>query len=61
MGESPDRRSYRVSFDKIRHVLGFECERRVEDGVQEIAAMLRDGRIPDYQQDRYYNVRYRYR
>jgi len=61
MGDSPDLRSYRVSFDKIRHVLDFECERRVEDGVREIAAMLGDGRFPDYRQDRYYNVRYQYR
>jgi len=33
----------------------------VEDGVREIAAMLGDGRFPDYRQDRYYNVRYQYR
>jgi len=61
MGESPDRRSYRVSFDKIEQVLGFHCERRVEDGVEEIAALLREGRVRDYQEDRYYNVRYQYR
>ena len=61
MEESPDPRSYKVSFDKIRHVLGFTADRAVEDGVREMAAAIRDGTIADYQDDRYYNVRYRYR
>jgi len=60
-GDSPDKRSYRVAFDKIHQVLGFECEHRVEGGVTEIAAMLREGVIADYRDDRYYNVRYQYR
>jgi nucleoside-diphosphate-sugar epimerase len=31
-----DLRSYRVSFDKIRHVLGFNARYRIEDGVREM-------------------------
>ncbi len=61
MGESPDPRSYRVSFDKIHHVLGYRTEHTVEDGVREIADLLRGGSIEDYQDARYYNVRYQYR
>jgi nucleoside-diphosphate-sugar epimerase len=35
-----DLRSYRVSFDKIRHVLGFAVRYRIEDGVREVRQML---------------------
>jgi nucleoside-diphosphate-sugar epimerase len=59
--EAPDPRSYRVSFEKIQRVLGFGCERSVASGVEEVAAALRDGTFGDFRDDRYYNVRYRYR
>jgi nucleoside-diphosphate-sugar epimerase len=35
-----DLRSYRVSFDKIRHVLGFAARYRIEDGVREVCSLL---------------------
>jgi nucleoside-diphosphate-sugar epimerase len=35
-----DLRSYRVSFDKIRHVLGFSPRYRIQDGVREIRELL---------------------
>ena len=35
-----DLRSYRVSFDKIRHVLGFAARHRIEDGVREVRSLL---------------------
>jgi nucleoside-diphosphate-sugar epimerase len=35
-----DLRSYRVSFEKIRHVLGFTPRHTIEDGVREIRAFL---------------------
>lgn len=37
-----DLRSYRVSFDKIRHVLGFLPRYRIADGVREVRALLAD-------------------
>jgi nucleoside-diphosphate-sugar epimerase len=40
-----DLRSYRVSFDKIRHVLGFTARYRIEDGVREIRQLLASGAI----------------
>jgi len=40
-----DLRSYRVSFDKIRHVLGFVARHRIEDGVREVRELLQSGSI----------------
>lgn len=43
-----DPRSYRVSFAKIRHVLGFEPRYGIEDGVREVRDLLQSGTIdPD--------------
>lgn len=39
-GSVDDLRSYRVSFDKIRHVLGFVPSRTIEHGVDEVKALL---------------------
>jgi len=41
--QDADTRSYRVSFAKIRRVLGFEPRYRVEDGVREIWTALETG------------------
>ena len=40
-----DLRSYRVSFEKIRHVLGFSARYRIEDGVREVRELLQSGAI----------------
>jgi nucleoside-diphosphate-sugar epimerase len=40
-----DLRSYRVSFDKIRHVLGFTTRHRIEDGVREVRELLESGAV----------------
>lgn len=37
-----DRRSYRVSFDKINSILGFETEYNIEDAAKEIWSKLED-------------------
>lgn len=52
-----DPRSYRVSFDKIRHVLGFQPRFGVEDGVRQVSGLLRDGSV-DPADLRYYNLQY---
>ena len=36
-----DRRNYRVSFDKVHRRLGFLCEKSLEEGIQEMAEMVR--------------------
>jgi nucleoside-diphosphate-sugar epimerase len=38
--ETPDRRNYRVSFDKIHSYLGFRAERTLADGVREVIEFL---------------------
>ena len=55
--EIPDPRDYRVSFAKIRRVLGFEPEHSVADGIREVAAALRaDPALRRWQDARFHNV-----
>lgn len=61
MKDSPDKRSYHVSFDKARYVLGYEVHHTVAQGVLEIAKMLGSNSIANYLDDRYYNVKYAYK
>jgi nucleoside-diphosphate-sugar epimerase len=61
LAESPDARSYYVSFDKAVHVLGNKVNHTVEDGVLEIKELFDSDLIPDYLNDRYYNVKYPYK
>ena len=51
-----DPRDYKVSFDKIRAVLGFETELTVPDGIAEIAQALDEDRWPDPWGPRYRNI-----
>jgi len=51
-----DPRTYRVSFDKIERLWGFRAERRVGEGIAEIAAAVRAGRIPEPYGPRYVNA-----
>ena len=54
--EASDPRTYRVSFDRIERLWGFRASRRVPDGIEEIAAALRAGAIPDPGHKRYVNA-----
>lgn len=55
---SDDIRSYHLSSDKIRRVIGFEPKRTIEDGVRDIIAAFRKGLLPDAMNDaRYYNIK----
>jgi len=51
-----DPRDYRVSFAKIRDKLGFETDRTVEDGIAEVARLIGQGVLADYDSPRYRNV-----
>ena len=51
-----DPRNYRVSFAKIRRVLGFESAVPVGHGVAELRDAIHAGRIADYRDMRYSNV-----
>jgi len=50
-----DQRNYRVSFDKIRNMIGFSCRKNLEDGIIEIKEALEDGLISDYKDSKYSN------
>lgn len=56
--ESNDIRSYRVNSDKIREILGFEAKRTIEDGVRDLCAAFKAGKIPNSFTDPiYFNVK----
>jgi nucleoside-diphosphate-sugar epimerase len=42
-----DPRDYRVSFDKIRAILGFAITRTVPDGIDEVLELLQSGAVAD--------------
>ena len=50
-----DPRDYRVNFDKIADRLGFAVERRVPDGIDEVADLLADGAFADPYSSEYRN------
>ncbi|WP_426962140.1 NAD-dependent epimerase/dehydratase family protein [Haloparvum alkalitolerans] len=55
-----DERTYRVSFDKINHILGWEAEYDIADGVQEIKEWMEEEEITDYSQKEMRNSEYPY-
>jgi len=55
-----DERTYRVSFDKINHVLGWNTERDIADGVEEIKAWMEEENVTDYKRDQFRNSTYPY-
>ena len=56
--EFQDRRDYRVSFEKIRHVLAFRPAFSVLDGIREMAQAFRQGAVTVPKDERYHNLRY---
>ena len=57
-GRDGDRRNYRVDFNKIRNLLGFQPQWTVERGVQQVIDALQGGRVSDYRNAMYSNVKY---
>ncbi len=53
-----DLRNYRVSFNKIRHVLGFRARVTLKDGIQEIVNAVRSGQVVDWRDPVYSNLRH---
>ncbi|MBV8150587.1 MAG: SDR family oxidoreductase, partial [Candidatus Eremiobacteraeota bacterium] len=53
-----DNRSYHISSEKIKHELGFEARRSIENAVDDLLAAFENGKVPDsMNDDRYYNIR----
>jgi nucleoside-diphosphate-sugar epimerase len=57
-GRDGDRRNYRVSFQRIRDELGFHPEWTLEAGVNQVLDALKSGRVTDYRDPQYSNIRY---
>lgn len=51
-----DARNYRVSSEKARKHLGFSPARTVDDGIEEVRHLIKEGRIKDVNNPRYTNV-----
>jgi hypothetical protein len=49
-----------VSFDKINHVLGWEAERDIGDGVEEIKAWMDEEGVTEYEKNQFRNSEYPY-
>jgi len=53
-----DNRSYHVSSEKIKHELGFEAKRSIDEAVKDLCDAFNAGKIPDPLEDkRYYNIK----
>ena len=50
-----DPRDYRVSFARINKTLGFEVSRTLDDGIREVARLVRDGVVGDASHPSYRN------
>jgi len=50
-----DPRDYRVSFDKIKDVLGYETSLSVQEGIKEIITALNRGDFGALDDPKYYN------
>ena len=53
-----DRRNYRVSFSKIRNTLEFVPHWTLEQGIRQVAEAIQSGKVEDYRDARYSNVRF---
>ncbi len=57
-GEDADRRNYWVNFNKIRRTLNFEPKWKVEQGMQQVIEAIHSGKVTDYRDARYSNVKF---
>ncbi|MGH8542181.1 MAG: NAD-dependent epimerase/dehydratase family protein [Gammaproteobacteria bacterium] len=53
-----DRRDYHIDFSKIARMVGFKAQWTVEDGVHQVVDAIRAGRVTDYQDAQYSNVKF---
>jgi nucleoside-diphosphate-sugar epimerase len=56
--ENPDRRNYRVCFEKARQQLGFRSRVGLEEGILEMRRSFERKAVPDYQDARYHNQKF---
>jgi len=53
-----DPRNYWVSFSKIEKTLGFEPHKTIEQGVQQVIEAIQSGKVTDYKDAKYSNVKF---
>ena len=56
--ENPDKRNYRVSFDKIHSRLGFVCATGLDQGIGEIMRAIDSGQVKNYRDKLFSNYEY---
>jgi nucleoside-diphosphate-sugar epimerase len=56
--DNTDLRNYRVSFDKVKTRLGFNCSVGLQDGIRQLKDVLEKSPTVDYNDPIYSNVRY---
>lgn len=57
LSKNPDNRSYKVSFNKLNKIYKFIPKISVEQGVREIIKILKSGKIKNFKDINYYNVK----
>lgn len=53
-----DRRNYRVNFDRIQRTLRFQPKWTLEKGIQQVLDAIQSGKVVNYKNPRYSNVRF---
>jgi nucleoside-diphosphate-sugar epimerase len=56
--DNDDRRNYRVEFRRIREAIGFEPVWKIEAGVQQVLDAIVSGKVTNYQDPKYSNVKF---
>jgi nucleoside-diphosphate-sugar epimerase len=56
-GTDSDRRNYRVNFNKIRRLLDYKPQWSVEAGVRQVLEAIQAGKIKDFHNPKYSNVK----
>ncbi|MCK7493638.1 MAG: hypothetical protein MZW92_21620 [Comamonadaceae bacterium] len=51
--KNEDPRDYRVSFDKINKVLGFDITMKVPDGIHQVIRLIKDGMLNNPSDQKY--------
>jgi len=57
-GADADRRNYWVNFSKIHQALGFSPRWTVEQGIEQVIDAIQTGKVRDYRDARYSNVKF---
>jgi len=58
MDSDTDRRNYRVDFSKIRNTIGFTPQWTIKQGIRQVIEAIKSGKIKDYRDAKYSNVKF---